>query len=495
MLKRLASMLILSSVTVFANDGVDSSSKIYSFEHGLRNPLLIKGKKNQYHSISEEMMRYKIPGLSLALIINGELRYVLNYGNSVESQPITNGTLFQAGSIAKVFNTIGALKLYQDGKVTLNNNVNDYLKSWNLEDNQFTQRNKVTIEELMSHTGGINVPGFSGIDRRITPLPTSIDALNGTKPYIVTPKVQVVAEPGTRFSYSGGGMLILQQIIEDQTGANYTEWMKNNVLGPIGMKNSTFSQPLLNKYTEYAACGHDSNGNELTGCWHNYPEQGAAGLWTTSTDLSQALIALIHAYYKESNALPINIDIARKMFIEHKNYGIGLGVFVQSLDNIIEISHNGSVDGYKSSMTAFVNKDITSNSVKLKDGIIILTNGENGWNLYPEIIASFTETFGIHAEKPIIITEVKPKKINLYTGKYILTNDITSWSFKIIKKNAKLFCDYGQGVPQELHFADKNLAYTLDGTKFTFVFDNKNKIDRLEILLYEDSNISHYKHL
>lgn len=479
---------------IFASDiPLLNHKQINQFENGLRNPLLVEGESSQYHNILEEMRRYNVPGVSIVIIHDGKIYKPLNYGYAKNKDKVTDNTMFEAGSISKVFTTIGILKLYQESFILLNDNVNNYLKSWKIQDSKYTRYNKVTAAELMSHTGGINVAGFAGLDRNIKPLPSTIDILNGRKPVITTPKVEVVATPGKQFSYSGGGMTILQLLIEDMTNESYAQWMSTNIFNPLQMAQSSFEQPLPDVYVNFAACGHDEKGVELKACWHNYPELGAAGLWTTSSDLSKLLLALIEAYYHQPNNLPLKDKVSSQIFIEHENYGVGFGIGIQTESNLVKLNHDGSVDGYKSSMTAFVSKLGDKND--LKEGIIILTNGENGWNLYPEVLASFTDTFKIATNQPIHIKPIKLINQQKYTGKYKLLSNIDSWSFNIINQNKELYCDYGHGLNAKLYFINSNEAYTLDGSYFRFTTNIKTgKINQLEIQQYQDKGISKYKH-
>ncbi len=261
------------------------------------------------------MRRYNVPGVSIVIIHDGKLYKPLNYGYAKNKNKVTNNTMFEAGSISKVFATLGILKLYQESFISLNDNVNNYLKSWKIQDNKYTRYNKVTAAELMSHTGGINVAGFAALNRNIKPLPSTIDILNGRKPVITTPKVAVVATLGKQFSYSGGGMTILQLLIEDMINESYAQWMATNIFNPLQMAQSSFEQPLPKIYANFAACGHDEKGVELKACWHNYPELGAAGLWTTSVDLSKFLLALIEAYYHQPNNLPLKDKVLAKFLL------------------------------------------------------------------------------------------------------------------------------------------------------------------------------------
>ena len=136
----------------------------------------------------------------------------------------------------------------------------------------------------MSHTGGTNVSGFAGYAVG-SAIPTLLQVLNGTPPADTEP-IRVIYEPGTRYSYSGGGMEVLQQMAEDVTGMPFRSYMKNNLFDRLGMNSSDFVQPMAGPLARRAAKGHDMDGVMLPGGWRIYPELIAAGLWTTPTDLA-----------------------------------------------------------------------------------------------------------------------------------------------------------------------------------------------------------------
>ena len=106
-----------------------------------------------------------------------------------------------------------ALKRVQDGKISLDENINNKLQTWKLPDNEFTAKKKVTLANLLSHTGGLTVHGFPGYAAG-EKIPTLPQVLDGTAP-ANTAAVRVNMEPGTKFRYAGGGTTIAQLAIMD----------------------------------------------------------------------------------------------------------------------------------------------------------------------------------------------------------------------------------------------------------------------------------------
>src|SRR5205085_2713216 len=188
-------------------------SQIQRVEQGLLPAVLIKGDPSW--AIQERMRHYRVPGVSIAVINDFKVDWTKAYGvKDVETnEPVTTETRFQAASISKPVTAMIALKKVSEGKIALDENINNKLISWKLPDNEFTANNKVTLANLLSHTGGLTVHGFPGYEVGAK-LPTLPEVLDGKEP-ANTAAVRVDMEPGTKFRYSGGGTTITQLTLMD----------------------------------------------------------------------------------------------------------------------------------------------------------------------------------------------------------------------------------------------------------------------------------------
>ncbi len=268
----------------------DVQSRITTIEKSLIAAVINTGSEPAGMSLSERMQHYQVPGVSIAVINNGEIEWAKGYGvtETGGSQVVMPETVFQACSVSKPVSVTGIMLLAQSGAIDIARNVNDYLRSWRLADNAFTTKEKATIRRLMSHTGGTNVSGFGGYPAG-SAVPTLLQVLTGAPP-ANSEAIQVVSVPGSQYGYSGGGMEVLQQMAEDVTGMPFQTYMKNNLFGRLGMNSSDFVQPMAGPLATRAAKAHDIDGNVLPGGWNTYPELIAAGLWTTPSDLARLLI-------------------------------------------------------------------------------------------------------------------------------------------------------------------------------------------------------------
>ncbi len=371
--------------------------KQISVENDLRPKIFIASDQNHKANILKRMKDDKVPGVSLAIINNGQVEWAHGYGNITNDQKsaaIDEHTLFQAGSISKPITAFGALILVQQGKVSLDDHVNLYLKRWKVSENEFTKTEKVTLRRLLSHTAGTNVHGFPGYPVQAS-IPKIVEILEGKKPLVNTDPVRVISKPGTVMKYSGGGTTIVQLLIEDITGEDFDVWMQNNVLKPLGMSESTFTQPLPPSDVLHAAYGHH-HGTVVKGKWHIYPEMAAAGLWTTPKDLAQ-FIVYIQAALKGERIKPLHPDYVKAMItrqkIANQEIDMGLGLFLKNQGEDLEFSHDGQDEGFIASLLGYAFRG---------QGIVIMMNDDSDWALMKEITNSVANTYHWQHYEPMI---------------------------------------------------------------------------------------------
>ena len=277
-------------------------------------------------NLKQLMEALNVPGLSVAVIDDFKIAWTKTYGvtEAGTSTSVTANTLFQAGSISKPVAATGALYLVEHGKLSLDENVNQELKTWKVPDNEFTATQKVTLRRLLDHSAGLTVHGFPGYAIG-EPLPTLVQIFNGEKPANTAP-IRVDFVPGTKSRYSGGGITIEQQLILNATGKSFPQFMHETVLAPIGMTNSTYQQPLPPALAALAASGTRADGKVLPGKWHIYPEMAAAGLWTTPTDLAKFAIEIALSKNGKSNRA-LSETMTRQMLTPQID-DVGLGFFL-----------------------------------------------------------------------------------------------------------------------------------------------------------------------
>ncbi len=326
--------------------------------------------------LADALRALKIPSVSIALIDHGTLARARAYGDA------TTRTRYQAASLSKLVTAIGALRLVQQGRLDLDRDVNDELASWQVPRSDLAREHKVTLRGLLSMTGGIGVAGYIGYEPGAR-LPTLAQILDGAPPANSAP-VRVEHVPGTVYAYSGGGFEIVQALIEQATHQPFARAMQDLVLGPAGMTDSSFTQPLPPALAAGAAGGHDANGAELAGRWRVIPELAAGGLWSTPTDLAKLLIGISRAYRGESGQV-LDPDMARALVTRQNGGPYGLGAAVAGSGRDLVLMKRGQNVGYQGYALIFPQSG---------QGIVVMTGSDNGTILASALIRRAARVFG-----------------------------------------------------------------------------------------------------
>jgi len=364
---------------------------ISKVETHLTPSVVIEGKQDTLFTIDERMEYYKVPGLSIAIIFNGKIQWAKGYGyTSYDStKMIDENTLFQAASISKPVAAMAALYLVQEGRISLDMDVNKYLRDWKIVENRFTEKEKVTLRRLLSHSAGLTVSGFKGYAEG-EDVPDITRILNGEPP-ANNNSIRPDTVPGQLYRYSGGGYTVAQKMLTDITGIPFQAFMQQTVLSRIGMSNSYFYQPLPGQFHNNASIGHNSKGDPVEGKWHTYPELAAAGLWTTPTDLAKFAIEVQQSLKGLSNKV-LSKELTEQMvtrYFKHK----GLGFDVIGDGDSIRFGHGGGNKGYRCQSVAFKN---------FGQGAVIMTNSDNGSDLMSEVLRSISWTYNWNIFPPAV---------------------------------------------------------------------------------------------
>jgi len=327
--------------------------RVAAVTSGLLPAVTIEGQSSPA-SLADRMKALNVPGVSIAVIRDGKLDWAQGFGGAkVGGPPATPDNPVPAASISKPVAAMAALSLVQDGRLSLDADVNATLKSWKVPPNTFTATTPVTLRALLSHTAGTTVHGFAGYAAG-APVPTLLQVLDGASPANSKPVV-VDQAPGAAFRYSGGGYSIAQQLMIDATGQAFPPLVRQKVLIPVGMTHSTEDQPLDAARLTTVAWPYDLKGKEIAGGPHTYPELAAAGLWTTPTDLARFAIHLREAARGEPGHV-LSQETANLMMTPVKDgYGLGLSTGGSGPDKYF--SHGGSNEGYKAVMLAYRGSD------------------------------------------------------------------------------------------------------------------------------------------
>jgi len=301
-------------------------------------------------TLKERMAYYHTPGVSIAVVNNYKIEWARGFGVREQGKrdPVTETTLFQAASISKPIFALAVMRLVEDGKLDLDEDVNHYLASWKVPANGPWQP-RITLRQILSHSAGLTVHGFPGY-RTAEKIPSIVEILGGLPPSN-TPRVEVNLLPGLQARYSGGGTMLAGLAVTDVLGKPFAQFMRELVFDPVGMKHSTFEQPLPASRTKSAATAHPFKGQPLEGKWHVYPELAPDGLWTTPTDLARVGVELQRALKGEGKSFLSSATVAQMLTPVVEN--VGIGFMIDGKSNSVRFGHSGANEGFLSQMTMY----------------------------------------------------------------------------------------------------------------------------------------------
>jgi CubicO group peptidase (beta-lactamase class C family) len=327
------------------------------------------------------MAKRHIPALSLAVVADGAIVKAEAYGFRAPGQPATPETLFAAGSVSKPVTTLGALLLVRAGRLAMDDDVNRTLRGWNLPESQLTSEQKVTLRRLLSHTAGISGRSFQGYETS-SAVPTLLQLLDGKGP-TKSPPVRVELVPGSSFRYSGGGFLVVQQLLTEVAGEPFAALMQRTVFEPLHMTRSTFQQPLPVTWHGNVARGNADAWRAVPNGSRIYPELAAAGLWTTPSDLARMMIE-VQTAYRGQKAAVLEPTLAREMLTAHAE-DQGLGFALAGSGNTLRFLHGGRILGFDTQFVGYAG---------LGKGAVVMINANDASNAMAQVIDTIAEVYG-----------------------------------------------------------------------------------------------------
>ncbi len=447
---RLCVAVLAASLASLATARDTTDMRIRRITQQMPPPVLVGGESPAVTSLAARMAELRVPAVSIAVIHKGRIEWARGFGvTRWDGPPVTDRTLFQAASISKPVFALGVLRLADTGRVKLTANVNDYLTTWKVPDSQLTRPSPVTLRALLSHTAGINGQGFRGYEPK-APLPNLSQILDGTEPANNSP-VRVDIPPGTRYRYTGGGYVLAQAVLQDVTGQPATRFLQESVLKPLGMKASTFEQPLPASRAAEIAIPYRANGSPVEGGPRAYPELAAAGLWTTPSDLARFALGVGSALRGKSKAI-VSAPMARTMLTPVLE-SHGLGPRVGGSTSRTFFTHNGGNEGYRCLLVAYEDGE----------GAVVMTNSDNGGMIMEEVMRSIAAAYAWPDFAPArrSAVDLKAERLARLIGVY----EFNDGSIYIVRQHA------GRLEGQELGKSPVELFASSDHELFARVID------------------------
>lgn len=361
----LLTLITLSCVEQSANEKI--AQRIHRIENGLTEQRIFNLEEGKIEfelmdsmfipsvtqldnpkTLAERMEHYKVPGVNIAVINNFNIEWAKGYGTMDVNTgaPVTTETIFEAASTSKLLTAVLALHFVEMGLIELDTNVNHYLKSWQVPENEFTENEKVTLRRLLTHQSGL--PGTNYSHDENMDYPTLINVLNGELPAINEPAIPEFV-PGSQWQYSNIGYNVIQLMLEDVSGKPFQQIAGEIIFDPLDMTNSTFTYPLDPEKRKREAMPHDEEGNSRQPAMH-LTALAHGGLTTTPTDLAKFIIELMLSYQGKSNKI-LSQEMTIQLFtkqcdIDTEQFPLpfdeGLGVFLMGEGKDLLFTHPGN---------------------------------------------------------------------------------------------------------------------------------------------------------
>lgn len=460
------------------------AKRIAQVENNLIPFVPVKGFEGW--NIIERMKYYNVPGVSIAVIKDYKIDWAKGYGlaDTLQKSPVTTETMFSAGSISKFLMAVAALKMVENEQIKLEKPINDYLTSWKITENDYTKKTPITLRMLLSHSAGTSQSSYFGFTPD-QPLPSVVEILNGSKISGTRPVV-VNNEPNKEFRYSGGGSMIAQMALMDISKQSFSDLTQQLLFDKLGMKNSTFGQPIQSKFTKQSSWAY-SSASWFKGMPYIYPQQAAAGLYSTPTDLAKFFIDIQKSYIGKGKVL--SESITRLMLSPQQNVSdgsykeqIGIGPFlIQRTDNKDPNGVYFEFTGVNAGFLAYGIGSITNGN-----GVIIMLNsGDDVNGLGKEIRRSVAKVYNWtnFLPKEIQPISLKNEVLDEFVGRYRMANDEVlylrkekNYLVEKINEGNDIYC---------FPISKDTIVFTDYNIKGFFVKDNEGKVIGLQNIYQE----------
>jgi CubicO group peptidase (beta-lactamase class C family) len=404
--------------------------------------------------VKKQLEERMIPGLSIAVMKNGEIIKAEGYGyaNLEHKVPANPETVYQSGSVGKQFTATGVMILVEEGKVNLDDPITEYFpegpESWK----------KVKVRHLLSHTGGISNKLY--------------DQINMREDFTEEQMLKKIAalpldfEPGEKWNYSNPGYVLLGILIHRASGKFYGDFLQERIFKPLGMTTTRIiseSDIIPNRAAGYVMEKEQLKNQSWVAPMINTTADGS--LYFTVLDLAKWDAAL----YKEKLLKKTTLD---QMWTPTKlnndkveKYGFGWGV--DEIRGHQLIAHGGSWQGFTAHIARYVDDKLT---------VVVLTNfaAANPGSIAKGIAGIYNPDL-----KPIEPVEVKidPKILDAYVGDYQLEGN---YIIQITKENDRLM-SLAPEQPKFQLFPESETKFFLkvDEGTITFVKDASGKVTHL----------------
>ena len=324
-----------------------------------------------------QMKTDHVPGAVVAVVKEGQVFYLQGYGYADLDKHLPvdpQRTLFRPGSVSKLFVWTSVMQLVEQGRLSLDADINTYL-DFKIP---ATYPEPITLKNLMTHT-----PGFEDQGGDLFKL--NADEMTPLDVYLKAHVPARVFPPGTVSAYSNYGAALAGYIVERVSGMPFSEYVDKNILQPLGMTHSTFAQPLPADLAPDMAHGYNySNGTYVEGGFEFVLPYPAGSMSATADDLAKFMIAhLQNGRYGDAQILSEATaqQMRRQLFTQDPRlHGMAYGFFEDEVNGEQVISHGGDTLLFHSGLYLLPDQNL---------GIFISTNATGGAKTSAAVFKAF----------------------------------------------------------------------------------------------------------
>lgn len=355
------------------------------------------------------MVNNNSPAGTVAIIKDGQLVFAKGYGfqNKEKNIPVDAATtLFRPGSISKLFTWLAVMQLVEQGKLDLDTDVNTYLNNFKIVE---TFDDAVTLRSIMTHTAGFEdgALGYLIIDDPDKVMPLA-EAMKIYQPLRVNP-------PGTQTSYSNYATALAGLIISNVSGLSFNDYIKQNILDPLGMNDSSFEEPLPKRLADNMAVSYSlENGKYVEKPFEIIANFGPAGsMSATATDMMKFAQAIINGGELNGQRIlktsTLKEMLTRNFSHDERMMGMALGFYETDHNGVRIVGHGGDTSWFHSDL-----------SIDLEDNLAFFVSfaGPGGGTVRSTFVDAFyNEFFPREEAAPVPPAEFK-ERAGQYAGDY-----------------------------------------------------------------------------
>ncbi|HEY0068074.1 MAG TPA: serine hydrolase [Flavisolibacter sp.] len=374
------------------------------------------------------------------------------WADAATQKPNDPSLLYQIGSVTKQFTAAAILKLQEEGKLSVNDTISKYFP-------KLKEGRRITIRHMLTHTSGLfNYTNDTTFWMHEAAMPSSHEKMMSRfadKP--------LDFEPGTRFSYSNSGYVLLGYIIEQVSGKPYEQYIRENIFRPLGMNRSGFD---FTKATNRATGYYVGGVSEPAMIVDSTGSYAAGSIYTTTSDLFKWVQAMHHKKLLKPGSW-------EQAFTPFKGQ-YGYGLIMDKMYGQKRIWHNGGIHGFVSNLEYFPESNTT---------VILISNYMHS-DLARVSRTIDAALFGKPYELPKVRKEIKLAETTLkqYEGTYALTND---FAITVKAEGGKLTAQAtGQGAYEIFPEKEDHFFYKVVDAQIVFEKDATGKI--LALTLFQN---------